>query len=179
MPTPTGDMIALVAAIASNGVIGRDGQLPWRLPADLKFFRDLTRDHVVVMGRKTFDSIGRPLDRRLNIVLTRDRSWQHEGVLVAHTLEDAMLLGPSGKTRFVIGGANVYREAMRLVDVAYITRVHAEFPGDTRLDLDLTNWHRTLLSQHPIDERNNCCMTMERYDRDVPHEAYGQSPSRR
>lgn len=165
MPTPAGDMIALVVAIAQNGVIGRDGQLPWRLPADLKFFRDLTRDHVVIMGRKTFESIGKPLDRRVNIVLTRDPAWSHEGVLTAPTLDAAWRLGPTGLHRFVIGGAHVYQQTMNVADAAFITRIHADFLGETCLDLDLAGWVRRSAAEHPADGRNNCSMTFEQYVR--------------
>jgi len=111
MPTAAGDEIAMVVAIANNNVIGHNGRLPWSLPADLKFFRDLTRDHVVIMGRKTFESIGKPLDRRVNIVLTRDATWQREGVLIATSFDQALALDTREKRRFIIRGADSYTQS--------------------------------------------------------------------
>lgn len=165
MPTAAGDEIAMIVAIADNNVIGHNGKLPWSLPADLKFFRDLTRDNVVIMGRKTFESIGKPLDRRVNVVLTRDPSWRHEGVFVATSLAEALELGPIGKRRFIIGGADIYAHAWERIDVAFVTRVHAEFQGDTRLNLDFKGLRLTSAEFRAADERNMCPMTFERYER--------------
>jgi len=177
MPTAAGDEIAMVVAIANNNVIGHNGRLPWSLPADLKFFRDLTRDHVVIMGRKTFESIGKPLDRRVNIVLTRDATWQREGVLIATSFDQALALGPIGKRRFIIGGADIYTHAWERIDSAFVTRIHADFPGETRLHLDFSTLRLASTQLREADERNLCPMTFERYGRDVHVQGSGHSTS--
>jgi dihydrofolate reductase len=130
--------IAFVVAVAENGVIGRNGQLPWRLPSDLKRFRKLTLGKPVVMGRKTYDSIGKPLDGRDNIVVTRQSDFHPPGVHVASSVEQALALGQELAARrgvdevMVIGGAEVYRVALPRAERLYLTLVHAEPEGDAR-----------------------------------------------
>jgi dihydrofolate reductase len=129
--------IILVVAAAENDVIGRDGRMPWHLPEDLKRFRRMTVGHPVVMGRKTFDSIGKPLPGRHNIVLTRDRSWQADGVTVVPNLAEAIAaagLDPRARADsiFVVGGAEIYALAMPIATGIELTRVHASPEGDTR-----------------------------------------------
>jgi dihydrofolate reductase len=122
-------MISLVAAVAQNGAIGSRGALPWRLPADLARFRTLTTGHAVLMGRKTFQSIGGPLADRRNIVLTRDPAFRALGCQVAHSVEQA--LAAAGRDElFVIGGASVYELFLPLAGRLYVTRIAAEVPGD-------------------------------------------------
>jgi dihydrofolate reductase len=121
-------MINVIAAVAQSGVIGANNQLPWRLPADLKRFKALTMGHTLVMGRKTFDSIGRPLPGRATIVITRDRTWTREGVTVAHSLDEAMEHA-SGEV-FVAGGSEIYALAMERAQRLYITHVKEPFDGD-------------------------------------------------
>lgn len=130
--------VKLVAAVAANGVIGRDGGLPWRLSTDLKRFREETMGKPVVMGRKTWESIGRALPGRLNIVVTRDRTYRAEGAEVAPTLADALTLARvRGRCMVgadeicIIGGGDIYAQAMPLADVLSITHVLAEVDGDT------------------------------------------------
>ena len=123
--------VVLVAAVADNGVIGSGGVLPWRLPEDMRHFRETTTGHVVVMGRRTFESIGRPLPRRTNIVVTRQPDWAADGVEVAHSMEEALTLA----RRFpgdvmVVGGAQVYQAAMRYADAQVLTLVHGSPEGD-------------------------------------------------
>jgi dihydrofolate reductase len=128
--------IALIVAMARNGVIGRDGGLPWRLSSDLKLFRKLTMGKPLIMGRKTFVSLGKPLDGRDNIVVTRNARFSAEGVLVAHSLREALALGGDcARNRgadelFVIGGADIFREALALAERIYLTRIDADVPGD-------------------------------------------------
>lgn len=133
-------MITLIAAISENGVIGKDGQIPWRLPADLKRFKALTMGHVLVMGRKTYESIGRPLPGRRTIVLTRARAECPSGVWTARSLLDAVTMGeggvtmtPEGTIAFICGGAEVYREALDkdFVDRLELTMIGGKFEGDT------------------------------------------------
>lgn len=128
--------VALIVAAASNGVIGRNNQLPWYLPNDLKYFKQATLGKPVVMGRKTFESIGKPLPGRTNIVITRQSDWNFEGVKVVNTLEQALELAESiaeidaAEELMVIGGAEIYRAAFERADRLYLTRVHAEVEGD-------------------------------------------------
>ena len=124
----------LVAVVAMTGerIIGKDGTLPWHLPEDLAFFKRTTRDHAVLMGRKTFESIGRPLPHRRNIVLTRDPSWQADGVEVIHSIEDLKQLGIApAETVFLIGGAQLYAALLAELDEILVSHVHAAYPGDT------------------------------------------------
>lgn len=137
--------IALIWAMASNGVIGRDNKLPWYLPNDLKYFKRLTTGKPVIMGRKTYDSIGKPLPNRTNIVITRDPEFQAEGVKLVHSLEAAIelaeaecLVGGSDEV-IVMGGAQIYEQALPRADRLYVTLVHAEVVGDAcfpEVDLD-------------------------------------------
>jgi dihydrofolate reductase len=117
--------------VAENGVIGRDGQLPWHLPEDLAHFKQLTLGHVVVMGRRTFESIGRPLPRRTNVVVTRQPGWTADGVLVAASPEEALVLarGLEGDT-MVIGGGELYAAMLPLADAQVLTEVHGSPDGD-------------------------------------------------
>lgn len=120
-------MISLIAAYARGRVIGKDGRLPWRLPDDLRYFRRVTLGHTVVMGRKTFDAIGRPLPGRRNVVLTRGAAFAVPGVEVAHSVDDVVALGDI----VVIGGASVYALFLPLADRLYITEIDADIAGDT------------------------------------------------
>lgn len=164
--------LELIVAVAENGVIGRGGELPWRLAADLRRFKALTMGCALVMGRKTFESIGRPLPGRTSVVLTRDREWKAQhGVLVAHELSDALSLASSaeGMSRgavFVIGGAEIYQLAEPIADRAHITRVHAEVDGDAFFpQLDPAEWRRTEAIDHPADDENEHPFTFETWER--------------
>jgi dihydrofolate reductase len=123
--------IALVAAVAENGVIGREGGLPWRLPEDLKFFKRLTTGHTVIMGRRTWDELGKPLPNRRNIVVTRNRSREFPGAERAASLAEALALASGDDQVFIIGGGEIYRQALPLADRMYLTHVHAVVEGDT------------------------------------------------
>jgi dihydrofolate reductase len=131
-PDRRGPVVSLIVAMDRNRVIGTRGRLPWHIPEDLKRFRRLTLGHHVVMGRKTWESIGRALPGRTNIVVTRDRSFAAEGVLVAHSLEAALALAVGDAEVFVIGGGELYAQALPLADRLYVTEVHGDFAGDTR-----------------------------------------------
>lgn len=139
--------ISLVVAMANNGVIGRDNQLPWHLPEDLKYFKSITLGKPIVMGRKTFESIGRPLPGRRNIVITRNQQWQHEGVEVVQSLDEAIHKAAEGDDCnatevMVIGGEQIYRLALPLAQRLYITRVDASVQGDAFFPaFDAQGWH--------------------------------------
>lgn len=149
--------IVLVVAAADNGVIGRDGAMPWHLPADLRRFKRLTVAKPVVMGRKTFASIGKPLPGRHNIVLTRDASWFAPGVTVAPNLAEAIAaagLNPQARAAeiMIIGGAQIYTEAMPIATRLELTRIHIAPEGDTFFPgPDLAEWRETAREQHPAD----------------------------
>lgn len=136
-------MVSLVVAASRNGVIGAGGKLPWRLPADLKRFKEITLGHPIIMGRKTFESIGKPLPGRTNIVITRQKGFQACGATVAHSLEEALQICEGQEETFVIGGAEIYKEALPQAARIYLTRIDQDFEGDTRLDLDLSAWEET------------------------------------
>jgi dihydrofolate reductase len=125
--------ISVIAAMSSNRVIGNNNSLPWKLPDDLKRFRDLTMNHCLIMGRKTFESIGRPLKGRELIVVTRQPGYSHENIRVCHSLEEAIQLAErieqNGKI-FIAGGAQIYAQTLTLADEMYLTFIHKEFPGD-------------------------------------------------
>jgi dihydrofolate reductase len=123
-------MLALIAAMDRNRVIGKDNRLPWRLPADMRRFRALTMGKRVLMGRKTFESIGRPLEGRINLVLTRDPGFSAPGCEVLHSADEALDLARSGADLMVIGGASVYQQFMAPAERLYLTLVHHELDGD-------------------------------------------------
>ena len=149
--------VSLIAAIAENNVIGKDNDLIWRLPADLKFFKETTSGHAIIMGRKNYESIGRPLPNRQNIIITRNPEYQVEGCLVVNSLEAALEAAQAnGDTEpFIIGGGEIYKMALPLVDKMYITRVHEEFDGDTFFpDVDYSKWDELKRERREPDEKN-------------------------
>lgn len=145
--------IALIYAVSENHVIGNGNRLPWHMPADFRHFKELTEGQSVVMGRRTFQSIGRPLPNRQNIVLTRDPGYTADGAEVAHSLEEALGKADSD-TVFVIGGAKVFADALPLAARIYETRIHATVPGDTFFDPDLSHWFEESEEIHAADERH-------------------------
>ena len=165
-------IVVIVVAAAENGVIGRGGRLPWRIPSDLKAFKRLTLGKPVIMGRKTFASIGRPLPGRDNIVVTRDAAFMADGVEVAGSLDAAIAIATrcaiarGADEIMVIGGAEIYRLAMPLASRIYLTRVHARPSGDASFaDPDPAHWReiaRTALPPAPGDEHACTLLTYER-----------------
>jgi dihydrofolate reductase len=123
--------LTAIVAMTPERVIGKEGDLPWHLPEDLKFFKRQTSGHPIVMGRKTFDSIGRPLPKRQNIVMTRDQNWQHDGAETIHHPDDLTSLNLLDPLAFIIGGAEIYRLFLPHLDELLITHVHQPHPGDT------------------------------------------------
>ena len=136
--------VYLVAAVAANGIIGANGRLPWHLPEDLQHFKRLTLGHAVIMGRKTWQSIGKPLPNRNNIVVTRSRGFAAPGAQVASTFEQALALCPADKPVFVIGGSEVYRAALPLAAGLVLTEIHRDYEGDARFpEFDRHAWRET------------------------------------
>ena len=133
-------MISIIAAVSKNGVIGVDNTLPWDLPVDLKWFKEITTGNVVIMGRKTYESIGKALPNRINIVVTRDKNFFVPGVLSANSLDSALLKAGNNKDIFIIGGGEIYRQSMDFVDKLYITEVDMEVEGDTTFPTIPKRW---------------------------------------
>ncbi|AFU99851.1 type 3 dihydrofolate reductase [Simiduia agarivorans] len=153
--------LALIVAAAENGTIGRDNQLPWHLPGDLAFFKRCTLGKPIVMGRKTFDSIGRPLPGRPNIVVTRQADWQAEGVTVCNSLEQALAVAgalPEAQSAgevMVIGGAELYRQALPMAQRLYLTRVHATIEGDAHFPaVEKSDWLLESDERHSAEGSN-------------------------
>ena len=139
----------LIAAVAANGVIGAAGGLPWQLPEDLQHFKRMTQGHAVIMGRKTWESIGRPLPGRKNVVVTRQAGYAAPGASVAPSLQAALALCAEQAIVFVIGGADLYRAALPLADALLLTEIHRDFAGDTRFpEFDRLQWRETEREQH-------------------------------
>jgi len=161
--------LSLIVAVAENGVIGSGGDLPWRLPKDLKAFKRRTIGHTIIMGRKTYDSIGHPLPKRRSIVLTRQENFAIEGVDIARGLEEALEMVAGEEEAFVIGGGEIYRQALPLADRLYLTQVHAEIEGDTTFpEIDPCAWSLLEEEGHPADEKHSHPFTFRTYERQDP-----------
>jgi len=147
--------VSLIVAMAGNRVIGRKNQLPWRLPADLQHFKALTMGKPIVMGRKTWESIGRPLPGRTNIVVTRDVGYQAEGCVVVHSVDQALEVAEGSDEVMVIGGANLYQQCLDRADRLYLTQVMADIEGDTWFpEFDIAQWKELERESHSSDEKN-------------------------
>jgi len=160
--------VSLIVAMSSNRVIGRGGGLPWHLPADLRHFKCTTMDHHLIIGRATWDEVGKPLPGRTMIVVTRNHGFDPGGVLVAHSIEDALAMVRDDDETFIGGGAEIYRQALDvdLVDRIYLTRVHVHVEGDTFFpSVDFDRWLLADRVDHPADEKNEHPYTFECYDR--------------
>lgn len=150
-------LISAIVAVSENNVIGRDGHLPWHLSADLKRFKAITTGHAIILGRKNYDDIGRPLPNRTNYVLTRNKDFQAPGCIVCSSLEQAIESAKAaGETEcFVIGGAAVYREAMPLVEKLYLTRVLSHVDGDVFFPDWNEKFQKESSESYPADEKND------------------------
>ena len=169
--------LSLIAALGNNNVIGRDNSLPWHMPADLKWFQKTTTGHHVLMGRKTFQEIGRPLPNRTNVVITRNAGFRPEGVAIARSLDEAISKAEAAGDPeiFIIGGADIFRQSLHIADRMYLTRIHAEPPGDTffpEFD-DVAEWKLVDVEHHEADDRNAYPYSFLTYERS---EALGVRP---
>jgi dihydrofolate reductase len=163
-------ILSFIVAIAENKAMGKNNSLPWHLPEDFKYFKKTTLGKPVLMGRKTFDSLGKPLSGRLNIVISTQKNLQiPEGVLLFHDIDSAIkrLEIENTEEAFIIGGAKIFEETMPLADRLYITRVHTVIPdADTFFpDMDHTHWKLVWNEDHPADERHKYAYTFQRYER--------------
>jgi dihydrofolate reductase len=155
---------SLIVAMSSNRVIGKDGDLPWHMPADLRHFKRTTMGHHLIIGRTTWIEVGQPLPGRTMVVVTRSRTFSAEGVLVAHSVEEALAAARGDDEPFIGGGSQIYRIALArgLVRRMYITRIHAEVEGDTHFpEVDLGVWDLVSQEHHEADEKNEFDYTFE------------------
>ncbi len=160
--------ISLIVAVANNGCIGGNNQMLWHLPNDFKFFKNKTWGLPVVMGRKTYDSLGKPLAGRLNIVITNQANWQVEGVRVVHSLNEAIALAAEQdyKELMVIGGGSIYQQALPIAHQIYLTKVAANVSGDTFFpSLDAHIWNRTFEECFESDEKHAYAYCFETWQR--------------
>ena len=162
-------LVSIIVATDQRGAIGRDGGLPWRLPDDLRRFKTLTMGKPIVMGRKTWDSIGKPLPGRHNIVITRQAGFEVPGVTVVASLDDALTVAGDVPEVCIIGGAEIYRLALPRTDLIHLTRVHAVVAADTYFpELGADAWDELLIEKHVADERHTyaySCVELRRRSR--------------
>lgn len=158
--------VAAIVAMANNNVIGKDNTLPWHLPADLRHFKNVTMGKPILMGRKTFESIGRPLPGRTNIVVTRDTGFTAEGCLVVNSIDTALASVAEQEEVFVIGGALLYQQMLPRVERLYLTEIHHQFDGDTFFpELDLDEWKEVERVDHLADGENGYAYSFVVLDR--------------
>ena len=148
-------MITIIAAIAKNNALGKDNQLIWHIPADLKRFKKVTSNHHVIMGRKTFESLGKPLPNRTNIIITRNLNYKAEGCVVVNSLNEAIEVAKEDKNPFILGGAEIYKQAIEIADKLDLTFVHHEFDADVFFPkIDTTIWKETSREYFKADDKN-------------------------
>lgn len=161
-------ILSLIVAAAEGGVIGKDGKMPWRLPAESAYFRQTTLGHPVITGRKNFEAMGRPLPDRLNVVITHQKDYQApEGVAVVGSLDEALQL-PAVRAAaevFVIGGQQIYQLAMPLANKLYLTHIDAKIDGDTFFTYDPNQWQLVWSQHHPADTENKYAFTLQQFIR--------------
>lgn len=157
-------MLSIIAAVSANNALGKDNKLLWHLPADLKRLKELTMGHHLIMGRKTFESLGRPLPGRPHIVISRNSDFKHEGVTVTDSLEKAFELAKEDKQPFIFGGADIYKQALPFVERIYLTRVNETFEGDAYFpELDMNKWELVSKIDFEPDEKNKFHYSYEEY----------------
>ena len=162
-------MLSIIVAVADNGVIGSGNQLPWRLPDDLKRFKALSLGKPIVMGRKTFDSIGRPLPGRLNVVISRQPGLEIPGCTVVTSIGEAIAAAHPAPEIVIVGGADIYRQVLPQVQVIHLTRVHAHIEGDVMFPkLQEHEWREVAKEYHPADERHAHAFTFSTLERVIP-----------
>ncbi len=169
-------ILSCIAAVAENGVIGKNNELPWRLSEDLKRFKRLTVGHVMIMGRKTFESIGRPLPNRVSIIITRNTAYEARGTVVVHSVREAIRraqrteqTAQGEREAFVIGGEAIFRDALPSCSRLYLTRVHTEALGNVRFpEIDPARWRPLDEESRPADENNDHATTFIVYERVEP-----------
>ena len=160
-------IVSLIAAMAENRVIGREQDLPWHLPADLKRFKAITSGHPVIMGRKTFEALGKPLPGRPHVIITRQKDFSYPGVTVVHSVDEALkIYENTDQEVFVLGGGEIYAQLVDRCDKIYLTLIHEEFEGDTRFPyFDLSQFDVTFKEEHSDDNPEGLAFTFIDYQR--------------
>ncbi|MCF6223607.1 MAG: dihydrofolate reductase [Flavobacteriaceae bacterium] len=159
-------MLTIIAAIAKNNALGKDNKLIWHLPADLKRFKKVTSGHHVIMGRKTYESLGKPLPNRTNIIISRDKNYIANDCVVVHSLTDAIKAAATDNNPFILGGAEIYKQAMEVADILDLTFVHHEFDADAffpKIDADI--WKEESKVDFNADEKNKYTYSFVKYTR--------------
>ena len=148
-------MLSIIVAVSENNVVGKENKLPWKLSADLKRLKSLTMGHHIIMGRKTWESLGKALPGRINVIITTDKNFKAEGGVVVHSLKEALNVSSIDDEIFIFGGGKIFKEAMPLVKKIYITRVHSIIDGDTFFPvLYMNDWKETSREDFKADEKN-------------------------
>ncbi|MCF8278053.1 MAG: dihydrofolate reductase [Flavobacteriales bacterium] len=158
-------MISMIVAADEQNVIGKDNDLIWHLPDDLKFFKQKTSGHAIIMGRKTYESVGRPLPNRTNIIITRDENFVADGCVVVQSLDEALKLAADDEEAFIVGGEQIYRLALPHADRIYLTRVHHTFDGDRHFPALDESWKEIERTEHPIDDKHAFSFTFTTYEK--------------
>ena len=159
-------IVSIIVAVAENDVIGKNNQLIWHLPADLRRFEQITSGHHVIMGRKTFESVGRPLPNRTNIIITSDVNYKKEGCIVVHSINEAFTLCEGQEEVFILGGSTIYEQTIRFADKLYITRVHNIFDGDSYfIKMNDDYWDLEYEETHQADKKNRYAYSFRNYIR--------------
>ncbi len=159
-------MVTIIAAVAKNNALGKDNQLIWYLPADLKRFKKVTLGHHVIMGRKTFESLGKPLPNRTTIIITRNKKYTADGCIVVDSLNKAIKAAKDDENPFILGGAEIYRQAMPIADVLDLTIVHQEFDADVFFpEIDDTVWKEISSEDFKADDKNKYDYSFVKYQR--------------
>ena len=162
-------IISFIVAAAENNVMGKDNKLPWCLPADMRYFKNVTWAMPVIMGRKTYESLGKPLAGRTNVVITRNKDWKAEGVEVVPSIDKAIASAAKMDTKeiFIIGGAEIFRESMGSADRIYLTRIHASFDGDTFFpEMNPSEWKLVSSKDCEADEKNPYRYSFQVWEKD-------------
>ena len=159
-------MITIIAAIAENNALGKDNQLIWHLPADLKRFKKVTLNHAVIMGRKTYESLGKPLPNRTNIIITRNGDFKAEGCVVVNSLQQAIEASKEDQNPYILGGAEIYKQAIEIADKLDLTFVHHPFEADAFFpEIDKTIWKETSRENFKADDKNNYDFSFVTFER--------------
>jgi dihydrofolate reductase len=159
-------MITIIAAIAKNNALGKDNQLIWHLPADLKRFKKVTLNHHIIMGRKTFESLGKPLPNRTTIIITHNKNYTAKGCIIVNSLQEAIKAAKDDKNPFILGGAEIYKQAILIADKLDLTFVHHIFKADVFFpEIDKTIWKETSRENYKADDKNKFDFSFVEFER--------------
>ncbi|WP_417589128.1 dihydrofolate reductase [Owenweeksia hongkongensis] len=158
--------LTIIAAMAKGRVIGKDNDLIWHLPDDLKHFKNLTKGHHVIMGRKTYESMGKPLPGRTNIVITRQKDFKADGCILVNNIEEGIQKAEGDSQPFIIGGGEIYKQALKYAQTMELTEVNGEFDGDTFFPtFDEKQWKEVSRTHHPVDEKHKYSFDFIQYSK--------------